>query len=126
MAIAAPDLYFAVNSHFLTSRERHKLARSVPAIQDILHDFPDLIIVIEAYADDWFSSEYNERLASERADAVRRIFLNLNFPEDCLRVASFSYRAPQCTGQDDRCKQGTRRVHFRAAVAIPFSRETKP
>src|SRR5215469_6202687 len=44
MTRAAPDLYFDVNSHYLRPRERRKLAQIAPALEDILHDYPDLII----------------------------------------------------------------------------------
>ena len=117
MERAAPDLHFDLNSHVLRARERRKLAQIAPALQDILHDFPDLIIVIEGYCDDRGLVEYNQQLALERAEGVRRVLLNLSFPDDHLRTIGFSYRAPQCLTHDDRCRQENRRVHFRAAQA---------
>ncbi len=126
MTIAVPDLYFGAGSHVLSSRERRKLAQIAPALQDILRDFPDLIIVIEGYSDDWYRPEYNEQLGWRRADAVRRFLLDLSFPEDCLRVVSFGYRAPQCESQDDRCRQQNRRVHFRAAITMTHAPPNKP
>jgi len=38
--------------------------------------------------------KYNQRLGLERADAIRRVLLALDFPEDCVRVVSFA-RSPQ-------------------------------
>ena len=120
MTHAAPDLYFDVNSHYLRARERHKLAQIAPALQDMLHDYPDLVIVIEGHSDDRGLIEYNDQLASERAEAVRRILLELSFPEDRLRTASFGHRAPQCLTHDEECRRKNRRVHFRAAhLATP-------
>jgi outer membrane protein OmpA-like peptidoglycan-associated protein len=115
MTRAARDLYFDVNSHYLRPRERRKLAQIAPALQDILHDFPDLIIVIEGYSDDYGEPEYNEGLARERAETVRQALRNLSFPEEHLRTASVGFRSPQCITPDDVCQQKNRRVHFRAA-----------
>jgi outer membrane protein OmpA-like peptidoglycan-associated protein len=115
MTRAAPDLYFDVNSHVLQVRERRKLEQIAPAVQDILHDFPELIILIEGHSDDRGLHEYNQQLGLERADAVRRVFLNLSFPEDRVRAVSFGDRAPQCLTPDEACRQKNRRVHFRAA-----------
>jgi outer membrane protein OmpA-like peptidoglycan-associated protein len=115
MARAAPDLYFGLNSHLLPGRERRKLAQIAPALQGILHDFPDLIIVIEGHSDDRGLTEYNQRLGSERANAVRRVLLNLSFPEDHVRAVSLGESARQCLTPDEKCRQKNRRVHFRAA-----------
>jgi hypothetical protein len=54
-----------------------------------------------------------------RADAVRRALLDLSFPEDRLRIVSFSYCEPMCATPDDLCRQKDRRVHFGAAK--PFA-----
>ncbi len=117
-----PDLYFSSNSHVLSARERRKLIVEIaPALQDLLHEFPDLIIAIEGYSDDWFRAEYNDRLATERAEAVRQFLLELSFPENCFRVASFGLRAPRCAAHDEPCVQQYRRVHFRAAVASSYA-----
>lgn len=118
MTHAAPDLHFDLNSHALQVRERRKLAQIAPALQDILHDFPELVIVIEGHSDESGLTDYNWQLALERADAVRRVLLGLSFPEDRLRAVSFGDRAPQCLTSDEACRQKNRRVHFRAAQPI--------
>ena len=115
MTGAAPDLHFDTNSHFLAPRERRKLAQIAPALQDILHDYPDLIIVIEGHSDDRGAPDYNEGLARERAEAVRQALRNLSFPEEHMRTAGVGYRNPQCITPDDLCRKTNRRVHFRAA-----------
>jgi outer membrane protein OmpA-like peptidoglycan-associated protein len=115
MTRAAPDLYFDLNSHVLRLREQRKLAQIAPALQDILRDFPELIIVIEGHSDDRGVHDYNQELGLERADSVRRVLLNLSFPEDRVRAVSIGDRAPQCVTSDEVCRQKNRRVHFRAA-----------
>lgn len=118
-------MYFDLNSHVPQARERRKLAQIAPALQDILHDFPDVIIVIEGHSDDHAVIEYNYHLALKRAEAVRRVLLNLSFPEDRLRTASFGYRESPCPTEDGSCRQKNRRVHFRAALAMADIRVEK-
>lgn len=115
MTRVAPDLYFNFDSYALSKPEQRKLTQIALGLEDLLHDFPDLIIVVEGHCDDRGLAEYNEQLGLERADAVKRALLNLGFPDDCLRAVSFSDRAPLCPTPDDRCGQKNRRVHFRAA-----------
>ena len=122
LAHTAPDLSFEFNSAVLRGRERRKLSQIAAALQDILHEDPDLIIIIEGYSDDRDVREYNDRLALERAETVQRALLNLSLPEDRLRTASFCYRAPQCPALDNQCRGKNRRVHFRVALALPDTR----
>ncbi len=115
MTKAAPDLRFGFNSHILDARQRRKLAQIAPALEELLYDIPDLVIVIEGHADDYGLVGYNDRLALERAEAVRRYLQNLSFPKDRLRAVSFGHSAPEHATRDD----ANRRVHFRAAVEMP-------
>jgi outer membrane protein OmpA-like peptidoglycan-associated protein len=118
----APDLYFNLNAHTLARPARRQLLHIAVELEGILHDFPDLIIVIEGHGDDRGVPEYNEQLGLERADAVKSALLNAGLPEDRLRTASFSHHAPLCVTPDDRCRQKNRRVHFRAAQSMSMAR----
>jgi len=113
MTRAAPDLYFDFNSHTLPAREQSTLAQIAPAFEEILHDFPDLMIVIEGHTDDRGLIEYNDQLAPEM---VRQALSKLSFPDRHLRTVSPGSRVPQCRTHDDICRQKNRRVHFRAAL----------
>jgi outer membrane protein OmpA-like peptidoglycan-associated protein len=119
---AAPDVYFDLNSHTLQPREHRKLAQSAEILRGILQHCSELIIVIEGHCDDRGATGYNERLGMERADTVRRVLLDLGFAERQLRTVSVANRAPRCTTQDELCRQKNRRVHFRAAQAVPGRR----
>src|ERR1035438_8460554 len=125
MTREAPDLYFDLNSHVLRARERRKLDQIAPALQDMLHASPELVIVIEGHSDDRGLHEYNHELGLGRAEAVRHVLLDRSFPEERLRAVSFGDRAPQCLGPDEVCRQKNRRVHFRAAQAMPDARVRK-
>ena len=124
MANVAPDLYFQLNSHVLSRPEQRKLKQIAIGLQDILHDFPDLIIVIEGHCDDRGLAQYNEELGLQRAEEIRRLLLSLSFPDDHLRTVSISHRAPLCLSPDDGCRQKNRRVHFRGGQPMwPAGRE---
>ena len=114
----APDLHFDLNSHVLRISELRKLAQIAPVLQDILHDFPELIIVIEGHSSDRGLHDYNHQLGLARADAVRRVLLNLSFPEDRVRTVSLGDSALQCLEPDEGCRQKNRRVHFRTEQAL--------
>jgi outer membrane protein OmpA-like peptidoglycan-associated protein len=130
MTQVAPDLHFNFNARTLPRPEQRKLAHIAIELRGILHEFPDLIIVIEGHCDDRGLTEYNEQLGLERADAVKSGLLNAGFPEDHLRTVSFSHHAPLCLTPDDGCQQKNRRVHFRAAqpmsMASTVAGTTKP
>jgi outer membrane protein OmpA-like peptidoglycan-associated protein len=115
MTRSAPDLRFDANSRLLKATERRKLAQAAPALESLLYDFPDLIIVIEGYSDDRGLLEYNDRLALERAEAVRRALLELSFPEQRLHAVGMGIRPGQCATDHAACRSRYRRVHFRAA-----------
>jgi hypothetical protein len=91
MTREAPDLYFDLNSHVLRTRERQRLDQIAPALQDMLHDSPELIIVIEGHCDDWGVHEYNQQLGLDRAEAVRRNSSEFQFS-----------RRPRASGQSRR------------------------
>jgi len=74
----------------LFARERRRITQIAPALAEMFHDSPGLIIVIEGHSDDRGLVEYNDQLALERAEAVPQILLNLNFPEDRLRTVDIS------------------------------------
>ena len=66
-------------------------------------------------------AEYNNRLALGRTETIRRALLRLDVPDDHPRTLSLGCRAPQCVTRDEPCRQKNRRVHFRAARALPDS-----
>jgi len=115
MTREAPDLYFDLNSHVLRTRERKRLDQIAPALQEMLRDSPELIIVIEGHCNDWGVHEYNQQLGLERAEAIRRMLLSLSFLEDRVRALGFGDTEPQCLTPDEVCRQKNRCVHFRAA-----------
>lgn len=125
MAQAVPDVCFDINSHILRASERGKLDQIAGALEALLYDFPDLVIVIEGHADDRGLVEYNERLALERAEAVQRVLWNHSFPEDCLRIARTSLAA-QCRTDAAACHKKNRCVHIRAAQAVRDTRPSNP
>lgn len=115
LARLAPDLYFDLSAHGLRERDREELGRITPQLQELLHDFPDLVIVVEGYCDDRGSANYNLQLGRQRADAVRQALVSFGFPAGRLRSVSFGDKRPQCFTQDEACRQKNRCVRLRAA-----------
>lgn len=111
----APDLYFDLNEYSLSAPERDELANIVPALKQILRDFPNLIIVVEGHCDDRGFAEYNLHLGKQRADAVQRALVSFGFPTDHLRSVSFGENRPLCMTPDEACRQKSRCVRLRAA-----------
>jgi outer membrane protein OmpA-like peptidoglycan-associated protein len=121
MTKEAPDLYFDLNSRDLNVRQRSELANIASALQEILHDFPDLIILIEGHCDGYGPIEDTHRIGIERVDVVRRFLLDFGLPHEHLRTVSLVYRTPQCKTFEEICHEKNCRVHFSAALAVPDS-----
>ncbi|MCE5309129.1 MAG: OmpA family protein, partial [Acidobacteriales bacterium] len=114
LARLAPDLYFDLSAHGLRERDREELSRITPQLQELLHDFPDLVIVVESYCDDRGSADYNLQLGRQRADAVRQALVSFGFPAGRLRSVSLGDKRPRCFTQDEACRQKNRRARLRA------------
>lgn len=115
LARLAPDLHFDLSVHGLRERDREQLSRTTPQLRELLHDFPNLVIVVEGYCDDRGSTDYNLQLGRHRAEAVRQALVSFGFPADRLRSISFGDKRPQCFTHDEACRQKNRCVRLRAA-----------
>jgi peptidoglycan-associated lipoprotein len=119
-AVTVNDVYFNAGESVLQNDERDALTRAAPAINRILRNYSDLVIVIEGHTDDGGSRKFNRELGKRRADAVREILVGAGVPAQRLRTASIADHERQCRLPDDGCHQKNRRVHLRGAR---FARE---
>lgn len=119
IASALQDIYFPFAAADVDADERLKIVQAIPAIADILHDFPRLVIVLEGHCDDRGSTAINQQLGRSRAESVQRIFVAEGIPATHLRVVSYGEVDPVCSTQDETCRQRNRRVHFTAAQRPP-------
>lgn len=111
----APEIYFDLNGNVPPATGREALSRSVLALNIILRDFRDLVIVIEGHCDNRGSPDYNLQIGKRRATAVRQIVADAGFPSRRLRTASMGDTRPQCHTDDEACRQKNRRVYLKAA-----------
>jgi len=69
-------------------------------------------VLIEGYADDRGSAEYNLALGAQRAQAAREALLGEGIPADRLQIISYGKEAQVCTVDNEACWQQNRRAAF--------------
>src|SRR5512141_424788 len=88
--------------------------KPLEALQAILADFPDAVIVLEGHCDERGSAEYNLGLGDRRAASAKEFLQQLGVPADKVKTISYGKERPQCTESNEDCWQKNRRVHFSA------------
>ncbi len=91
------------------------LKDDLAVIRDILAAYPNQKLVIQGYADERGSEEYNLALGDRRAQAVKDFLAMAGIPENQLTVISYGKDRPVCTDQTEACYQRNRRAHVTAA-----------
>lgn len=91
------------------------LKDDLAVIRDILAAYPNQKLVIQGYADERGSEEYNLALGDRRAQAVKDFLGMAGIPENQLTVISYGKERPVCTDQTEACYQRNRRAHVTAA-----------
>jgi peptidoglycan-associated lipoprotein len=91
------------------------LKDDVGVVRDILANYPGQKLVIEGYADERGSSEYNLALGDKRAGSAEEFLTTMQIPAGQLTVISYGKDRPVCTDQTEACWQKNRRVHITAA-----------
>lgn len=99
-------VYFATDSHVLTRAAQDEL--DVAAVFLARDPFP--MIVAEGYADERGNREYNLRLATRRAIAVRDYLVARGVAPDNIRVAAFGIEQPVADCPTEACWRRNRRV----------------
>lgn len=77
-----------------------------------LRRWPSTKVVVQGYADDRGSDEYNLALGERRATAVVSYLHDLGIPSDRLSVTSFGDERSFCSEDTETCWQRNRRGHF--------------
>jgi OmpA-OmpF porin, OOP family len=106
--LVAANVMFTTNSASLTKS-------SYPAIQELadsLKTNPDLDLVIEGHTDNMGLPAYNMNLSQNRADAVKRVLLNLGIPDNRIQVRGFGDTRPVAPNDTGAGRAKNRRVVF--------------
>lgn len=109
------DALFDYNQATIRSDASTVLKDDVGVVRDILANYPAQKLVIEGYADERGSSEYNLALGDKRARAAEEFLTTMQIPAAQLTVISYGKERPVCTDQTEACWQKNRRVHITAA-----------
>ena len=73
---------------------------------------PKTYVTVIGHTDSTGSDELNERLAQDRASAVRDFMVQLGIPAAKIKTISYGKERPQCTEANESCWQKNRRAHF--------------
>jgi peptidoglycan-associated lipoprotein len=91
------------------------LKDDVSVIRDILAAYPSQKLLIEGYADERGSGEYNLALGDRRAQSVKDFLTSMGIPNNQLTLISYGKERPVCTDETESCWQRNRRAHVTAA-----------
>jgi len=109
------DALFDYNKATIRTDATTVLKDDVGVIRDILANYPNQKLLIEGYADERGSDEYNLALGDKRARAAQEFLITMQIPGGQLAVISYGKERPICTEQTEACWQKNRRVHVAAA-----------
>jgi len=97
---------------FDRSEIRPDAATALQRDADWLRRWPSTKVVIQGYADDRGTEEYNLALGERRATAVLSYLRDLGVASDRLSTTSYGDERSFCNEDNDACWQRNRRGHF--------------
>ncbi|MEP7355113.1 MAG: OmpA family protein [Acidobacteriota bacterium] len=109
------DALFDYNKTTIRPDASGALKDDVSVIRDILAAYPAQKLLIEGYADERGSDEYNLALGDKRARAAKQFLQTAGISENQLNVISFGKERSVCTDSTEACWQKNRRAHITAS-----------
>lgn len=95
-------------------------------VAQVLHDFPDITVEIQGHTDDRGRDEYNLRLSSERAEAVRQYLIQKGIDPSRMSARGYGETRPLASNRTAAGRARNRRVEFvRTDPAARRSRENE-
>ncbi|MDD5058836.1 MAG: peptidoglycan-associated lipoprotein Pal [Sideroxydans sp.] len=73
---------------------------------------PGTVVVLQGFADERGSAEYNLALGSKRADSVRETLEIMGVQSERIKTVSFGEEKPRLTCHEEKCWKENRRVDF--------------
>ena len=102
------DVYF----DFKSTRLRADAVRLLQDKAAVMERTSAWAVLVQGYADRQGPTEYNRRLAQQRADTVRQFLVELGVPEAAVRVVTIGPEGALCDEPTRECQQLNRRVHL--------------
>ena len=106
------DAYFDYDKAALRPDAMKTLQADSTELRDILKDYPGYKLIIEGYADERGSEEYNIGLGDARAKSAKNYLVQVGIPSDQLSVVSYGKDKPVCEEHNEGCWQKNRRIHI--------------
>ncbi|MGF1762058.1 OmpA family protein [Aliivibrio kagoshimensis] len=106
-------LYFNTASSELTTQSRSLLSN----LAKVFERFDDLELIIDGHADESGEKLMNQHLSEQRANRVRRYFLDASLPAKQLYSRGFGEYMPLCSNSTLKGKQCNRRVEIAVVQA---------
>ncbi len=106
--ISSHNIYFALNSAVLTSKDKAILKRNA----EYLKNNPKIVVQIQGNCDQRGSVSYNMALASRRVNSAKNYLENLGIASNRLKTAVFGKSRLACTADTSSCYAINRRDHF--------------
>ena len=103
-----PDVLFATGSSTLRPSARERLAR----VAGILLSYPDLKLEIDGHTDSTGTSQFNEKLSQQRAEAVRSYLSQQGVAEPSMTTQGFGQNQPIASNSTASGRQQNRRVEI--------------
>lgn len=107
--VLSDRLYFEVNSAVIASESRPLLE----SVAKVLIAHPEIErLQIQGHTDDAGSDEWNQKLSTSRAAAVRDVLIACGVPAARLTTKGFGKTRPLSPGADESSRRRNRRVEF--------------
>ena len=104
------DAYFDYDKHSLRPDAVQTLQADSTELRDILKNYPNYKLVIEGYADERGSDEYNLVLGDARAKSAKDYLVQIGIPSNQLSVISYGKERQICADHTEACWQKNRRI----------------
>ncbi len=106
------DAYFDYDKHSLRADAIATLQSDSVELRDILKDYPNYKLVIQGYADERGSDEYNLGLGDARAKSAKDYLVQVGIPSQQLSIVSYGKQKQVCEEHTEACWQKNRRIHI--------------
>ncbi len=115
VAVRLNNVFFDFNSAHLRPESYPELDRFAQFIKT----HPNLLIEISGHTDSVGTAQYNIKLSTERAQAVKTYLVNKGCNPKQLVVKGYGFSKPVATNQTEEGRQKNRRVEFKVIGTLP-------